>query len=294
MDHLRKVQSGQKLEIPAGTFNAFVDAAKDLRSRQQSRRQEHEPRYPNSGVVKVRNQSGQDRDRFDVLGLVSPIIDPAANLQAFSNEPALEGVRPEDPDHFGKFAILLEPVKDGQIAHCACVSGVTPARVNVTKEWHDRADVRRDDPTCLESGEYGSAMILWKQPGKGLKWALVKIGLPYDEAFWARIAACMKVGPNKWMYSFVEVVHDDGTYGYGAWVAKPDGRPIHLHLRPGGPLHALGQSASGPNQLDLRCGRADQGDGLGQRHQGDVRVRRGRPRDPRGQSQVGRFGHLAV
>jgi len=27
MDHLRKVQSGQKLEIPATTFNSFVDAA---------------------------------------------------------------------------------------------------------------------------------------------------------------------------------------------------------------------------------------------------------------------------
>jgi len=34
MDHLRKVQSGQKLEIAAETFNTFIDAAKDLKARQ--------------------------------------------------------------------------------------------------------------------------------------------------------------------------------------------------------------------------------------------------------------------
>ncbi len=33
-DDLRKVRIGQPLRIPAGAYNAFVDAAVDLRSRQ--------------------------------------------------------------------------------------------------------------------------------------------------------------------------------------------------------------------------------------------------------------------
>ena len=33
-DDLRKVRSGQPLRIPAGAYNAFVDAAVDLRTRQ--------------------------------------------------------------------------------------------------------------------------------------------------------------------------------------------------------------------------------------------------------------------
>ena len=33
-DHLKKVQPGDPLAIPAATFNAFVDAAQDYRNRQ--------------------------------------------------------------------------------------------------------------------------------------------------------------------------------------------------------------------------------------------------------------------
>ena len=241
----KKVQPGQKLEIPAEAFNTFIDAALDLKARQQSRGGQSEPRFPNSGIVKVRNASGSDRDRFDVLGLVAPIIDPLANLQAFKNEPTLIGVKPEDPTHRGKFAILLEPVKAGEIAHYACVSGVTPARVYVEKEWHDRADVFSGEPSCLKCGERGAATILWKQPGKGVKWAVVKIGVPYEEDFWARLLAVEQLSPNRWRYQFVEVVHSDVGEGYGSWVVKTGSRTGYAYNSVEDPNDGAGLEGNG-------------------------------------------------
>ncbi len=38
-DNLKKVKSGDALVIPAQTFNTFIDAARDFRSRQQGRAQ---------------------------------------------------------------------------------------------------------------------------------------------------------------------------------------------------------------------------------------------------------------
>ena len=83
MDHLRKVQSGQKLEIPAATFNSFVDAARDFKDRQRDKQSKPEPYFPDSGIILVANQSGEDRNRFDVLGVTEPIIRPEANLIEF-------------------------------------------------------------------------------------------------------------------------------------------------------------------------------------------------------------------
>ena len=71
---LRKVQSGDPLRIPAGTFNAIIDAVRDHQQRQQGREQTSFPAVRQSGIIRVRNDSGTDRERFDV---------PAAPAGAF-------------------------------------------------------------------------------------------------------------------------------------------------------------------------------------------------------------------
>lgn len=118
----------------------------------------------------------KDHQRFNVPILDQPIIHPLENLQAFKNEPALIGVVPISPIHRGKFAILLEPVAANQIAHYACVGGVTVARLNVVDEAHHFADVAGGHSDYLESCPSGAATIIRKQPGTGTKWALVSIG----------------------------------------------------------------------------------------------------------------------
>ena len=64
---LKKVAAGDLLAIPAETFNTFIDMARDYRSRQVGVAQSPQPSR-SSGIVLVKNASGADRNRFDVLG----------------------------------------------------------------------------------------------------------------------------------------------------------------------------------------------------------------------------------
>ncbi len=55
----RKVKTGDQLRIPASAYNAFVDAALDLRGRQQNRGQTAQPGSEgrSGGIILVRNDS---------------------------------------------------------------------------------------------------------------------------------------------------------------------------------------------------------------------------------------------
>ena len=174
-DDLKKVRRGDPLRIPAATFNAFVDAAADFRKRQQGVSREAIPGVRQATIIPIRNGTGDDLDRFDVVGIATPIIDPADNGDEFKSRAMAVGVKPQVPTHRGRFAVMLEPVKDGAVA-MGCVSGVIPCRINVDEESHQRADVEHEELKLL-TGHHGSAEILWKEPGKGLKWAVLKIGL---------------------------------------------------------------------------------------------------------------------
>ena len=52
-DDLRKVRAGEQLDIPAAAYNAFIDAAEDMKRRrhQASRKEQVEPRQ--TGIVLV-------------------------------------------------------------------------------------------------------------------------------------------------------------------------------------------------------------------------------------------------
>ena len=92
--NLQKVNPGDPLVIPAVAYNTFVDAARDYLARQQDQAQTRQAGARHSGIVLVRNDSGSDRSRFDVLGVAGAVFDPAADLDAFKNCPALSGVTP--------------------------------------------------------------------------------------------------------------------------------------------------------------------------------------------------------
>ncbi len=173
-DTLRKVKSGDPFKMPAATFNAFVDAARAHRQRQQASSQQPKPAERHSGIVLVRNDSGAGRDRFDVLGIASPIFSPASDVDAFKNQPALSCVTPAD-DHVGKFVILLEPLAAGAIGR-AMASGVCPAKVDISDTNHGYADAADGQAGSLDSSSSGAAQILWAESGTGVKWALIRLG----------------------------------------------------------------------------------------------------------------------
>ena len=85
MVDLKKVKSGDPLAIPAATFNTFVDAAQDFLRCQRSIARTPTADRPPFETVLLKNASGADRGRFDVLGIDGPLFDsasPAAPGQA--------------------------------------------------------------------------------------------------------------------------------------------------------------------------------------------------------------------
>ena len=174
-DTLKKVQSGDPLVFPAQTFNAFIDAAKDYQQRQRNLGSDQQHATRQTGIVPIRNDTTADLERFDIVGLDAPIILPTDNEDEFKNRAMLVGVKPQLPQHWGQFAVTLEPVAAGKVG-MGCVSGVVPGRINVEHESHFRADIEHDS-VKLKSGHHGGAEILWKESGTGLKWALLKVGI---------------------------------------------------------------------------------------------------------------------
>jgi len=179
-DPLRKVRSGQRLEIPAAAYNAFVDAAIDLQRRRQNALGDPKQAFRQTGTVLVRNDSGSDVPRFGVLGIDGPLIGPSDNVEEFKNRVALAGVTPVAADHTGKFVVTLEPIAAGEIGR-AVISGIAIAKVNVADAGttYDYADVADGQVDYLEAKtNTGSAQILWLEAGTGEKWAVVRLSNP--------------------------------------------------------------------------------------------------------------------
>lgn len=173
MYDLRKVHPGDRFQIPAGAYNAFVDAAKDYQRRQQSQTQSPPTWERNSAIISIRNESGTDVGQFGVLGIGEPIITPADNEGQFRARIAVKGVSPQ-PEHELNFAIAIEPIATNKIGR-AIVAGVTVAKLYVEDEDDTTAGADLGDTDELHTG-LGAARILWKESGSGSgKWGLIAL-----------------------------------------------------------------------------------------------------------------------
>ena len=189
---MKKVQSGQPLVIPAGAYNAFIDTALDFRQRTTHLGQGQQPAFAQASLVLVRNDSGSDLGRSEILGIDAPVIHPVDNEEAFKNRVAVSGITPvhappayapRDKDsHVGRFVVLAEPVKSGKIGR-AFAAGVCPVKIDVEAQYGPPCFVEIADgiSSHLKLNPRGSATILWLEGGgvyPGLQWALVRLGNP--------------------------------------------------------------------------------------------------------------------
>lgn len=179
-DNMKKVRSGDSLDIPAATFNTFIDSARDFLSRQSDMNRACSKDTRNSGIILVKNASGEDRARFEILGIKEPVISVSDNEEQFKNRIALTGELPTESDHAGKFVILLEPLKADSIG-MAMAMGICQVKINIESEDHSHADVKDDDATTLQSNASGAAQILWKESGTGIKWCTIRFPMPQSE-----------------------------------------------------------------------------------------------------------------
>ena len=176
---LKKVANGQPFRPRAEDWNAFVDAAIDLRQRRSSFGACSLPGTGRQGIALVRNLSGADQHQFAVLWLDNPAIrpdDPESEQRFRTAAPVFDVKLHADITaanrHECRYAVLQEPLRAGRVGP-AMLFGVTPMRLDVALEAHDHAEPDPSQPANLRSAWSGSCRILWKQPGTGLKWGVV-------------------------------------------------------------------------------------------------------------------------
>ena len=99
-DRFKKTQAGQPLDVSAEVWNSFLDTVREQKGKKHDQLAEALDQIRQGDIVKVRNNSGDDRLRFHVLGIDSPIISPSEHLREFKNQVALEGVKPKHPASF--------------------------------------------------------------------------------------------------------------------------------------------------------------------------------------------------
>lgn len=124
--------------------------------------------------VLVRNNTGDDQDRYAALAIETPLVTPDENDATYRSRIMFDGTVPTTDD-VGKFCILFEPLADQQVGR-ALVFGAALTQINITNESDGYADVV-DGSTVLTSAATGAAKILWKaeDTGEGID-AVVLLG----------------------------------------------------------------------------------------------------------------------
>jgi hypothetical protein len=179
----KKVSAGQRFAPPAALWNEMIDVVDFVRDlRRNGGAIAGEGLGADGAIVSVQNNSGADRDQFEVLAISAPVYDPATALAPFKQFRALAGVAP-DVGSFtadgmdGRFGVLLQPIRSGGVGR-AMVAGVVQCQVNLTATWHFRADIADGDCAKLTSYPGGSARILAiDREATGTKWAWVQLGV---------------------------------------------------------------------------------------------------------------------
>jgi hypothetical protein len=171
-DSMKKVASGDPLRIPARWFNDVTDATVAFKRSRQNTQSGPVPTNRHEGLVLVQNNSGADREQFDILGVDDILFGPDDNLLEFSNNVTYLGVVPTGT-HKGKFVICAEPIAKGKFGK-AFLFGACPVYLNMVAVTDQFADVKPGDATELQSASSGAVRILWFEGGTGEQWAVVR------------------------------------------------------------------------------------------------------------------------
>ncbi len=166
---MRRVHRGDRMLLDAIAWNRVLEG---IEWTEQQRRadlgfQRADPLPP--GEVYVRNDSGEDRERFSVLNLTGVLVEPTTpeTESIFHEEFAFIGETPGS-NQTGKFAVLAEAIEFGRIGR-AYIDGVFPALVSFhdsdfedpETNFHQYADVVVGE-TYLRSMGGGAAQILYR------------------------------------------------------------------------------------------------------------------------------------
>jgi hypothetical protein len=224
-DPFRKVRPGEPMQIPAKAYNAFVDAARAHQATQNfgggSLRDQR--RFD---TVLIKNDTEEAIGRFGILGLDAPIILPETNEREFKQKVAFSGVAPTLADHFGRFAILIEPLAAGAVGR-GIVSGVCPVKLkNGAEKGLPFADIDDEETGWLMPSSAGAAQILWFDTETD--WAIVRLGPLSTVPIWCELTedlqyqrlgkAEIQVRNPNWVYEHVPIGERGALPEHAPWL----------------------------------------------------------------------------
>ena len=181
--------------VTAFSISAYNDMLDMLQRDSAARRGGTHPLLRNTGIVRVKNDSGADVSWLGVLGIDAPLYTPTDNLDEFKSRVILSCDTPDIDDHPGKWCVAAGAIADGEMG-LAFVSGVCPAIINVVDAAHPCVDIADADDE-LNSGWWGAGQILWQETGTGSgKRALIRIGNPpvSGPVFWGKLDGTLSQG----------------------------------------------------------------------------------------------------
>lgn len=216
---LKRVSPGDPLQISAQAFNTFIDMANARQGGFGAITTDQLNGVSlNTTVFPVKNGGG-DLDRFSILSIGGPIFTPTDNADEFKSNIAFTGSTPGATPALGRFCVLLEPCKAGSIAKAAFF-GVTVAKVDVLDSSHGWADVKPSSSESLRSGQFGSAQILYKESGTGVKLALIRIGFGERQFYPAVVTGSSPAYGKDYQWSYTVQMAESTVPGLDNWAAK--------------------------------------------------------------------------
>lgn len=231
----------------AADYAALVDAARDLQRRLFNSAQRVPPTTSSQTLIRVRNVSGADVDRYGILSLDAPCILPADDAAEFLTGMLLDGIAPVAGS---PFVVTVEPIAADEIGQ-AVVAGATFALV-AAGDGSDLADVLPGESGYLQCSASGPARILWRDVS-GTDWAIIQLGA--GEKFQAAGEPGAIAGPG---LRYVTDADDAAITvpGWQVWLATGESGPLPLQFNATGEVYvAMGDGlkvdAAGSLAVDL-------------------------------------------
>lgn len=175
-DTLKRVKSGDKLDISAGTWNRLIDSVRNLPQIPTDTPQTHDPSY-----IYVQNASGTIMSEFSTVIVDRPIILPNANLTEFQTRWAMlvdftDGLADPFESAIHNVCITQEPIRPGRIGR-AQIDGVAVCKILQRDPDHKFCVPLAIGAQFMETATRGLP-VLWKEGGANgtVQWALVRLG----------------------------------------------------------------------------------------------------------------------
>ena len=173
------VSRGQKIQIPAEDYNAFVDAARGARKRHRN-----VPIVPpriidQTSTIWVHNNTGADIPFGGIIRIGDSVPDPTDTneLGDFQARIYVSGLIPNSSD--SPWCVALEPIPKTMTGR-ALAAGVAQVKIDMNDADHEYAKSVNGDVEKLESAEPSgasdsiSAEIIYTSTSSGVGWGLVR------------------------------------------------------------------------------------------------------------------------